>query len=119
MKFPIGKRCILDAHHMSTIVNQQLHRRTVISDQSSSPSIPPYPTRVRMGTYAILGVVSAIISLFVVPEIFGAASIVLGAYTWRKEQGNLGIYIVLFGIVCMLIGLYFTAFFILGDLLPS
>jgi hypothetical protein len=81
MEFPIGKHCIFNKHHMSTIVDQWLHRRTVISDQSSSPSIPPYPTRVHMGTYAISGVVSAIISLFIVPEIFGTVSIVLGAYT--------------------------------------
>jgi len=66
-----------------------------------------------------LGVVSAILSLFVVPEVFGSAAIILGAYTWRKEQGNRGIGIVIFGIICMLVGIYSTAYFGLYDLLPS
>jgi membrane-bound ClpP family serine protease len=65
-----------------------------------------------------LGVVSAILGLFVLPEVLGSAAIILGAYTWRKEQGNRGIGIVIFGIICMLVGLYYTAFFALYDILP-
>ena len=59
------------------------------------------------------------LSLIIVPEIFGPMAIILGAYTWRKEQGNRGLYIVIVGIICMLVGLYFTSIFELGDLLPS
>jgi hypothetical protein len=68
--------------------------------------------------HASLGFISAIIALFILPEIFGSAAIILGAYTWKKEQGNRGIAIVILGIIFMLVGLYFTAYFILGDLLP-
>lgn len=73
------------------------------------------PTR----THATLGYISALLSLVIVPELFGTAAIILGAYTWKKEQGNRGITIVILGIIFMLVGLYFTAYFTLGDLLPS
>jgi hypothetical protein len=56
-----------------------------------------------------LGVVTAILGLLVLPEVFGSAAIILGAYTWRKEQGNRGIYIVIFGIICMIVGIEVTA----------
>jgi hypothetical protein len=84
------------------------------------PSVPQHPpagssTR----KFAILGVFSAMLGLLVVPEVFGSAAIILGAYMWRKEQGNRGIGIVIFGIICMLVGVYFTAFPRLYDLLPS
>jgi len=70
-------------------------------------------------TYAILGFISAVLSLLIVPELFGSAAIVLGAYTWRKKQGNSGFTVLILGIICMLVGLYFTAYFALIDLLPS
>ena len=84
------------------------------------PSAPQYPqggggTR----NYVIFGLVSAILSLLVVPEIFGSVAIILGAYSWKKELGNGGLYIVILGIVCMLIGVYFTSQFALIDLLPT
>jgi asparagine N-glycosylation enzyme membrane subunit Stt3 len=86
----------------------------------SPPSAPsPPPKRDKTGTFAILGFISAFLSLFIIPEVFGAVAIVLGAYEWRKEQGNRGIIIVILGITCMLVGLYFTAYFALIDLLPS
>jgi hypothetical protein len=71
-----------------------------------------------VGPHATLGAISAVLALFVVPEIFGSIAIILGAYTWKKEQGNRGLYVLILGIICMLVGLYFTAYFILGDLLP-
>jgi len=83
----------------------------------SASQYPPAGSNTR--NFAILGVASAILSLFAVPEIFGSAAIILGAYVWRKEQGNRGIGIVVFGIICMLVGLFFTAFFALVDLVPS
>jgi hypothetical protein len=66
-----------------------------------------------------LGIISAVLSLFIVPEIFGATAIILGAYTWRKEQGNRGLYVIILGVICMIIGIYFTSFFELGDLFSS
>jgi hypothetical protein len=70
-------------------------------------------------TYAILGFISAVLSLFIVPEVFGSATIVLGAYTWRREQGNLGLIVLILGIICMIVGIEVTAPFWLGGLLPS
>jgi len=87
------------------------------SPQSTQPpwTQPYLPTR----RLANLGLISAFLSLFIVPEVFGPVAIVLGAYAWRRERGNLGIRVVIFGIICMLVGLYFTAYFALGDLLLS
>jgi hypothetical protein len=83
----------------------------------STPSHPP--ARDKKGMFAILGFISAVLSLFIIPEIFGSVAIVLGAYTWRREQGNRGIIIVILGIMCMVVGIEVTAPFWLGGLLPS
>lgn len=83
----------------------------------SSMSYPPAKGSTR--TYALLGFVSAILSLLIVPEIFGPVAIILGAYAWKKEQGNLGIIIVILGIMFMIVGIYFTSYFALIDLLAS
>jgi hypothetical protein len=105
-----------------TICSEQVGRDVADKDFHQStlpPSIPSYPsTRSGTGTFATLGIISAILALFIVPEIFGSAAIILGAYTWKQEQGNRGIAIVILGIVCMLVGIYFTSIFALIDLLP-
>lgn len=90
---------------------------------STSPSSAPAYTPARNMTrkLAILGFISAVLSLLIVPEIFGSVAIILGAYIWRRERDdsqNLGLTIVILGIICMLVGLYFTSYFELGDLLP-
>jgi hypothetical protein len=94
---------------------------TNFGSQSSPPqsgtSFPPAGGGA--GIRATLAIVSAVLSLIIVPEIFGPIAIILGADTWKKEQGNRGLYLVIIGIICMLIGLYFTSIFELGDLLPS
>jgi ketosteroid isomerase-like protein len=79
------------------------------STSSPSPSTHP-PARDRTRTYAILGFISAVASLFILPEILGSVAIVLGAYTWRRERGNLGIILVIAGILCMIVGIEATAF---------
>jgi hypothetical protein len=91
------------------------------SPQSTSPpSAPSYPpARDTTRTHAILGFISAVLSLFIVPEVFGSAAIVLGAYTWRKKQGNLGLIVLILGIICMIVGIEVTAPFLPGGLLPS
>lgn len=88
---------------------------------STSPASTPLPpsARNKTGAFAIFGFISAVLSLFIFPEIFGSAAIVLGAHTWRREHGNRGIIIVILGIICMLIGIYFTAYPALVDLIPS
>lgn len=110
----------LCSEESTATVKERFSEESFRNQSTLPPSTPSVPgARGVTGTYATLGVISAIVSLNIVPEIFGAAAIILGAYTWRREQGNRGIYIVILGIICMLLGLYFTAFFILGDLLPS
>jgi len=47
--------------------------------------------------------------LFILPEIFGTAAIILGAYTWKKRQGNLGLIILILGIIFMIVGIEVTA----------
>jgi membrane-bound ClpP family serine protease len=71
--------------------------------------------------YANFGLISAVLSLFIVPEIFGSAAIILGAYAWKRELGNSnrGLSVLVLGIICMLIGIYFTSLFELGDLIPA
>lgn len=81
------------------------------------PSYPPTGQTTRM--YAFLGYICAILSLVIVPEIFGSAAIILGAYTWKNEQGNRGLTIIILGIVFMLVGIYLTSIFELGDLIPA
>jgi hypothetical protein len=85
---------------------------------SLSQSGPSFPSASNTRMFANLGLISAVLSLFIVPEIFGAVAIILGAYTWRKEQGNRGLYIIILGVTCMIVGIYFTSFFELGDLIP-
>ena len=80
---------------------------------SSSHSMTPPAT----GTHVGIAIVCAIIGLFIFPEIFDSVAIILGAYAWKRQQGNVGLYVVILGIACMLIGVYFTALMI-WDLFP-
>ncbi len=97
--------------------------------QSSFSSPPTAPTwsnsrqqpRGFGRSYATFGIISALIGTVLMPEIFCSAAIILGAYEWKREPGpsNRGLLIVVFGIICMLVGIYFTAYPYLGDLLLS
>jgi hypothetical protein len=102
-------------------LREHLSKDNAYSNESTlPPSTPTYPpARGMTGTHATLGIICAIIGLFVFPEIFCSAAIILGAITWKRESGNRGLYIVIFGIICMLVGLYLTAYIILQDLFPS
>ncbi len=69
----------------------------------------------------IMGVLSAVFALFILPEIFGAAAILLGAYVWRLDFGkprHIGAWVIILGIVFMLVGLYYTSIIALYDFLP-
>jgi len=89
------------------------------SPDESEPRPSRPPAIGGISTYT-LGTISAMLSLFVVPEVFGSAAIILGAYTWRREQNsNRGLYVLVLGIAFMLVGIYFTAYFGLFDLIPS
>ncbi len=71
--------------------------------------------------YFNIGILCAIISLIVFPEIFGSAAIILGAYVWRmehEENRNRGIMLTIIGIIAMLAGIYYTSYFGLYSILP-
>lgn len=79
------------------------------------------PLKRRASLYFELGLICAFVSLFVIPEIFGSVAIVFGAYTWRLESGenkSRGLFLVIFGIVAMLVGIYYTSLFGIYNILP-
>jgi hypothetical protein len=100
-------------------LEEHLSSRVSLSSESPSTTPPsPYPMIPRTtGTHIGIAIISAIVGLFIFPEIFDSAAIILGAYAWKRQEGNMGLYVVILGIACMLIGLYLTAF-IIGDLFP-
>lgn len=79
----------------------------------SSPS-PRASRAAAPNRYATLGILGAIASLFILPEIFGFVAVILGAMVWKNEQGNKGLYIIVAGLVCMVIGIEITASIYLG-----
>jgi hypothetical protein len=89
------------------------------SPQSTPPTwSQPYPQpRDTTTRYAILGFITAVLSLFILPEVFGSAAIFLGAYAWKKREGNLGLMILILGVIFMIVGMYIDVTFSLGDLL--
>ena len=91
-----------------------------LQSQQPSTSLGYQSTKDETGRYAIYGYICAFLSLIVVPEIFGPAAIVLGAYTWRMERDGprkRGFTLLILGIVCMIVGMYFTSYFALIDLI--
>lgn len=93
-------------------------RAALSSDSPSTTQSSSYPMMPRAtGTHIGIAIICAIVGLFIFPEIFDSAAIILGAYAWKRQQGNIGLYVVILGIACMLIGIYLTAFIIL-DLFP-
>lgn len=69
--------------------------------------------------YFILGIASGALGLFVFPELLCSLSIIMGAYLWKREaeKRNRGLGVVILGIICMLVGLYFTSIISLGKML--
>jgi membrane-bound ClpP family serine protease len=79
------------------------------------------PQKRRASLYFDLGLICAFGSLPVFPEIFGSVAIILGAYTWRLESGenkSRGLLLVIFGIITMLVGIYYTSLFGIYNILP-
>jgi hypothetical protein len=69
-------------------------------------------------TYGIIGILSAVLSLMFLSEIFGSAAIILGAYQMKSEpSSSFGMIVVVLGIICMLAGIYFFAYPLLIDLI--
>ncbi|WXG44232.1 MAG: hypothetical protein WED04_09385 [Promethearchaeati archaeon SRVP18_Atabeyarchaeia-1] len=71
-------------------------------------------------TYGVLGILSAILSILLLPEVFGSAAIILGAYQMRKDPDiSFGMTVVVLGIICMLAGIYYTAYPLLIMFFPG
>jgi hypothetical protein len=96
------------------------------SKRAETPQTTPTPAYAQpqgrsAGTYANVGVLCAIVALFVMPEVFGTAAAVLGAYVWRLDCGQprqRGAWVVVLGVVFMLVGIYYTSLYGLYDILP-
>jgi len=89
--------------------------------QSTENSSSYIPQKRRSSLYFDLGLICAFASLFVIPEIFGSVAIVLGAYTWKLESSesrSRGLLLVIFGIITMLAGIYYTSLFGIYNILP-
>ena len=95
-----------------------------VPEPSQPPENPPsnsMPQRRNAALYFNIGILCAIISAIVLPEIFGSAAIILGAYAWRMERDenrNRGLLLIILGIVAMLVGIYYTSYFGLYNILP-
>lgn len=99
----------------------QLTRALLPELTSSSVDKMKTPKKYDPNMLFTLGLISAFLSLFIIPEVFGSAAIILGAYTWRMERDgsrNRGLIVLIIGIIFMLVGIYFTSYFALIDLLP-
>jgi hypothetical protein len=89
------------------------------SSGSSAPARHP-PKKHDDGALLGMGLLSAFVSLVILPEIFGSMAIILGAYAWRMERDHsrsFGLVVLVLGIAFMIAGIYFTAYFVLGDFL--
>jgi hypothetical protein len=99
---------------------------SISSQRAETPQTMPIPTygqpqERKAGTYTNAGVLCAIVALFVLSEVFGAAAAIVGAYVWRLDCGesrNRGLWVVMIGVVFMLVGIYYTSLFGLYDILP-
>lgn len=96
---------------------------SVAESPQSPANQPSYSIRQKSSAalYFNVGILCAIISLLALPEIFGSAAIILGAYAWRMERDenrNRGLLLIIFGIVAMLVGIYYTSYFGLYNILP-
>ena len=75
----------------------------------------------KSGLYANVGLLCAFIALWILPEIFGAAAAILGAYAFRMDcntPNKRGLWAVILGVIFMLVGIYYTSFFGLYNILP-
>jgi len=91
-------------------------------EQPQSSGALRFPNQIR-GTalYINAGIICSIIAIFILPEIFGSAAIILGGYAWRleySESKNRGLIVIIIGIITMLVGIYYTSFFGLYNILP-
>ena len=90
-----------------------------MKEKNQDTKSSPHPPRRGYAGLLSLGLLCAFLSLIIVPEIFGSAAIIFGAYVWRMERDdsrNRGLMVLILGIIFMITGIYFTSDFTLGDL---
>jgi hypothetical protein len=90
--------------------------------QSPTSTSSNVPAKQRATLYFELGFICALVSIFLIPEIFGSVAIIFGAYTWRlesSEKKRRGLLLVIFGIMTMLVGIYYTSYFGIYNILPQ
>jgi hypothetical protein len=91
-----------------------------MKEKNQNNKSPSHPPRKGYAGMVSLGLLCAVLSLIIAPEIFGSIAIVFGAYVWRMEREdsrNRGLIVLILGIIFMITGIYFTSYFTLGDLL--
>lgn len=71
------------------------------------------PKKLSTTTYLILGFATAIVSIFLLPPIFGIIAIYCG-YKLRKSDATLGLLLIIVALITMGIGMYFGALSFLG-----
>jgi membrane-bound ClpP family serine protease len=65
----------------------------------------------RPRTHGIIGIVCAILSTMFFAEAFGAAAIILGASQWKNDENSqFGLIVIIIGLLAMFLGIYFTAY---------
>ncbi len=91
------------------------------TSQTSTYPVGPQTQSRNSRLYANVGLLCAFLALIVLPEVFGLAAAILGAYAYRLDCGttrNRGLWAVILGVIFMLVGIYYTSFFGLYNILP-
>ena len=91
------------------------------SPYTSMNQSPFGPQKRSTTLYFAVGAVCALVGLFIFPEIFGSAAIILGAYTWKLESGqnsSRGLMLIIVAIILMFVGVYYTSYYGLYNILP-
>ena len=67
----------------------------------------------KKGLFLLVGWISAVLSLFIYPFVFGMLGVVSGILATKNNKSRLGVYLVVSSIVFMGIGLAFSTKFLL------
>jgi hypothetical protein len=110
-RFSMVKRNLFKIH--------QPLQESLLKEKKQNKKSPPHTPRRGYAGLVSFGLLCAFLSLIIIPEIFGSVAIFFGAYVWRMERDdsrNRGLMVLMLGIIFMIIGIYFTSYFTLGDL---
>ncbi len=74
------------------------------------PSVPAVEAKNPGFTQGIVGIVCAVISLLLLPPVFGTAGIILGILSLRHGEKKLGMIVIVLSAVCMIAGFAFGVY---------